>query len=404
MRTRLTNKVFLMSYTRDIRRGLSMPILPDPATYINPRTGATWPTTTAMWRAPDDGGYVNLTPGAGLAPIDIKMDERSLWRYSSAIRLAEPPAATLGEGWTPLIPAQWDGQPVLMKAEYFMPSGSFKDRGSAVMLNYLKQTGVSKIMEDSSGNAGSSVATYAAALSLPCRILLPASAPMAKHIQMAAMGADVAPIDGSRDDTARAALVEAETVFYASHNYQPFFVEGTKTLAFELWEQLGFQAPDCIITPLGQGSNVLGCHIGFAELLACGAIDRMPRIYAIQAANCAPYHAAHQFGDNAVDVEINPTIADGIATPTPVRLREVLAGITETSGDTVAVSEAEIIAALGTLAQKGFFVEPTSAACGAGLTRLIERGAIGKKETTVAVLTGSGLKAVDKIGAALNLG
>jgi threonine synthase len=381
-----------------------MTILSDPATYINPRTGATWPTTTAMWRAPDDGGYVNLTPGAGLAPGDIKTGERSLWRYSSAIRLAEPPAASLGEGWTPLIPARWDDQPILMKAEYFMPSGSFKDRGSAVMLNYLKQMGVPKIMEDSSGNAGSSVATYAAALSLPCRILLPASAPMAKRIQMAAMGADVAPIDGSRDDTSRAALVEAESVFYASHNYQPFFVEGTKTLAFELWEQLGFQAPDCVITPLGQGSNVLGCHIGFAELLACGAIDRMPRIYAIQAANCAPYHAAHKAGGAAVEVEVKPTIADGIATPTPVRLNEVLAGVVETGGDTVAVSEEEIIAALGIMARKGFFVEPTSAACGAGLTRLIADGAIKPDETAVAILTGSGLKAVEKIGEALNLG
>ncbi|MBL4722030.1 MAG: threonine synthase [Alphaproteobacteria bacterium] len=377
---------------------------PKPAVYINPRTGAEWPTATALWRAPDDGSYVNLSPGAGLSPEDIDTSERSLWRYAAAIRLPAPPAASLGEGWTPLIDAEWAGRSVLMKAEYFMPSGSFKDRGSAVMLNYLKQVGVSKILEDSSGNAGSSIATYAAALDLQCRILLPAAAPEAKRIQMAAMGADVVPIDGSRDDVARAALAEADEVFYAGHNHQPFFLEGTKTLAFELWEQLGFQVPDCVVTPLGQGSNVMGCHIGFQELLACGAIDKMPRIYAIQAANCAPYHATFQSGgDTLVVIDPQPTIADGIASATPVRLREVLAAVRETGGATVAAPEAEIIAALGNFARKGFFVEPTTAACGAGLTRLIESGEIGEKETVVAILTGTGLKAVDKIGAALNL-
>jgi threonine synthase len=376
----------------------------EPAVYINPRTGVEWPTETALWRAPDDGGYVNLTPGVGLTSGDIDGAERSLWRYAAAIRLPAPPAASLGEGWTPLIPADWDGRTILMKAEYFMPSGSFKDRGSAVMLNYLKQAGVSEILEDSSGNAGSSIATYAAALDLQCRILLPAAAPEAKRIQMAAMGADVVPIDGSRDDVARAALAEAVDIFYAGHNHQPFFLEGTKTLAFELWEQLGFKAPDCVVTPLGQGSNVMGCHIGFQELLACGAIDKLPRIYGVQAANCAPYHATHQSGgDDLVAIDAQPTIADGIASATPVRLREVLAAVRETGGATLAVAEDEIVTALGTLAGKGFFVEPTTAACGAGLSQLIDKGAIGETETCVAILTGTGLKAVDKIGAALGL-
>jgi len=381
-----------------------MTVISKPAVYINPRTGGEWPTSTALWRAPDDGGYVNLTPGAGLAPGDIDAAERSLWRYAAAIRLPAPPVASLGEGWTPLIPADWDGREIMMKAEYFMPSGSFKDRGSAVMLNYLKQAGVSEILEDSSGNAGSSIATYAAALDLRCRILLPAAAPEAKRIQMAAMGADVVPIEGSRDEVARAALAEAVDIFYAGHNHQPFFLEGTKTLAFEVWEQLGFKAPDCVVTPLGQGSNVMGCHIGFQELLDCGAIDKLPRIYAVQAANCAPYHATHQSGgDDLVVIDAQPTIADGIASATPVRLREVLAAVRETGGATLAVTEDEIVRALGTLAGKGFFVEPTTAACGAGLSQLVENGVIGENETCVAILTGTGLKAVDKIGAALGL-
>lgn len=370
--------------------------------YVNPRTGATWPTTEPLWKAPDDGGYVNLSPGKGLTPDDIDTAEHSLWRYRTAVRLPRAPEATLGAGWTPLLAAEWSGVPVQLKADYLMASGSFKDRGTAVMLNYLKQVGVTAFLEDSSGNAGASAATYAAALRLDCRIMVPAAAPEAKKIQMAAMGAEVVPIDGSRDDVADAALVESERTFYASHNHQPFFLEGTKTLAFELWEQLGFRAPDCVVAPLGQGSNIMGSHIGFAELLAAGQIDRLPRIYAVQAANCAPYHTAFTTGDERPSTfPATPTIADGIASATPVRLREVLAAVRESGGATFAVTEDEIVRGFSQLARLGFFVEPTTGAVGAGLTRLIEEGAIRSGETVAVVLTGSGLKAVEKIGAAL---
>jgi len=372
--------------------------------YVNPRTGATWPTTEPLWKAPDDGGYVNLSPGKGLTPDDIDTAEHSLWRYRTAVRLPHPPEATLGAGWTPLLAAEWSGIPVHMKADYLMASGSFKDRGTAVMLNYLKQVGVTSFLEDSSGNAGASAATYAAALGLDCRIMVPAAAPEAKKIQMAAMGAEVVAIDGSRDDVADAALAESERTFYASHNHQPFFLEGTKTLAFELWEQLGFKAPDCVVAPLGQGSNIMGNHIGFTELLAAGQIDRLPRIYAVQATNCAPYHTAFQTGDETpAPFSAKPTIADGIASATPVRLREVLAAVRESGGTTLVVTENEIVQGFSQLARLGFFVEPTTGAVGAGLTRLIEEGAIQSGESVAVVLTGSGLKAVEKIGAALDL-
>ncbi|NKB60114.1 MAG: pyridoxal-phosphate dependent enzyme [Alphaproteobacteria bacterium] len=374
------------------------------AAYINPRTGALWPTSEPLWNAPDDGKYINLTPGAGLTPDDIDRNERSFWRYGVAVRLPQPPEITLGAGWTPLLPAAWNGTAVHMKAEYLMTSGSFKDRGTAVMLNYLKQVGITSIFEDSSGNAGASVATYSAALGLDCRIMVPAAAPAAKKIQMAAMGAEVISIEGSRDDVAEAALAEAATCFYASHNYQPHFLEGTKTLAFELWEQCGFQAPDCVVAPLGYGSNIMGCHIGFAELLAAGQIETMPRIYAVQAANCAPYHAAFESGGNdPVSITPQPTIADGIASAVPLRLHEVLSAVRETDGAIVAVPEDEIVAALRQFAGLGFFVEPTSGTAGAGLTRLLDSGAIKPNENVAVVLTGSGLKAVEKIGTALGL-
>ena len=126
------------------------------AQYINPRTGARWPTDRPLWRAPDDNGYLNLTVGDGLTPDEIDRGEHSLWRYRAALRLAAPPQITLGAGWTPLLRCEWDGAPVRMKADYLMASGSFKDRGIAVMMNYLKQAGVTSVMGDSSGNAGAS--------------------------------------------------------------------------------------------------------------------------------------------------------------------------------------------------------------------------------------------------------
>ena len=374
------------------------------ALYENPRTGATWPVDTPIWRAPDDGGYVNLSLGPGLSPADIDAAERSLWRYAKALRLSGPPPRLLGEGWTPLVEGDWNGTPVQMKADYLMPSGSFKDRGTAVMLAYLSQCGITEILEDSSGNAGASVATYGAAFGFDCRILVPASAPAPKRYQVAAMGAEVVAVPGSRDDVAQAALAASNERFYAGHNHQPFFLEGTKTLAYELWEQLGFAVPDNIVIPCGQGSNVMGCHNGFRELRDRGEISALPRIFAVQAANAAPYHAAYEAGsDVPVAIDAKPSIADGIASARPVRLREVLDAIRDTGGDCIAVSEEEIVQALPGFTNQGFFVEPTTAAAGAGLTRFLADGAISPDDLTVVILTGSGLKAVEKIGAALDL-
>src|SRR6185312_11258285 len=167
---------------------------------------------------------------------------------------------------------------------------------TAVMLAHLLEVGVGPIHEDSSGNAGSSIATYAAAAGIPCRIFVPASAPRGKIVQIAASGATVEAIPGSRQAATDAALAAVGQSFYASHNWQPFFIEGTKTLAYELWEQLGFRAPDNILVPTGYGSNILGLERGFDELERNGEIDRRPRLFAVQAANCAAFAAAWNAG------------------------------------------------------------------------------------------------------------
>ncbi len=372
--------------------------------YIDSISGATYPLARPRWRG-DSGGHVNLADAPGLARDDIDASLNSLWRYRKALLVDAGDAVTMGEGWTPLVAGEWDGVPVLFKLEFMMPTGSFKDRGMTVMVSYLKSRGIAEVLEDSSGNAGASLSAYAAAAGLRCRILVPETASYPKIAQIAACGADVVTIRGTRQDVADAALAMSRDIFYASHNWQPFFSEGTKTLAYELWEQLGFRAPDAVVAPVGYGANVLGCDRGFSELRRRGEIERMPRLYGIQAANCAPYYAAFQAGvESFVPAPVSPTVAEGIASSKPTRMREVLAPVRASGGAIVAVSEDEIVRALAALAKKGLYVEPTSAAAAAGLSQLIARGAIRPGETTVLVLTGSGLKSSERIGQLLNVG
>jgi threonine synthase len=371
--------------------------------YIDSATGDTYPLDSPRWCA-DNGHYLNLGPAPGLKRADIDRNCYSVWRYARGLLVPKRAAVSMGEGWTPLVTRAWDGIPVLMKLEFMMPTGSFKDRGMTVMVSYLKSRGVEHVLEDSSGNAGASLSAYAAAAGMRCRILVPETASYPKIAQIAACGADVLTVKGSRQDVADAALRMSREIFYASHNWQPFFVEGTKTLAYELWEQLGFRAPDNVVVPLGYGSNVLGCERGFAELVRNGEIAKRPRLFGIQAANCAPYYEAFKAqADHLVPTTITSTIAEGIASSKPTRVREVLAAMRDSGGSIVAVSEEEIGAALGALARSGLYVEPTSAAAAAGLSQLIRSSAIRREEVTVMVLTGSGLKASEKIGELLEL-
>jgi threonine synthase len=368
-----------------------------------PTCGTVYPSDRPRWRC-DCGGPLDLEPGPGLRRPDIAAADASLWRYRAALALKRPPQVSLGEGWTPLVARDWDGVPVHFKLESQMPTGSFKDRGAAVMLNHLLEVGVGPIHEDSSGNAGSSIATYAAAAGLRCRIYVPASAPRGKVVQIAATGAEVRVIPGTRQAVTDAALAAIGESFYASHNWHPYFIEGTKTLAYELWEQLGFAVPDNILVPTGYGSNILGLDRGFDELIRVGEISRRPRLFAVQAENCSALAAA--WAASAADYmpfTPHPTIADGIATVRPVRTAEVLAALRRSNGGVATVPEAEIGPALKALGRLGLFVEPTAATAGAALSRLLRDRTIRPDETTIVVLTGHGLKATDKIAQLLDL-
>ena len=371
--------------------------------YLDPRTGQTFPLDQPRWCGPDRAPLL-LTPLPGLTRARIDTATRSLWRYRAALPMQVGDPITMGEGCTPLIRRTLHGAPALLKCEWFMPTGSFKDRGASVMLSLLRAQGVREVLEDSSGNGGAAVSAYAAAGGMQATIMAPASTSPAKTVQMRAHGATVELIPASRQDTADAAVARSATTFYASHNWHPFFLHGTKTLAYELWEDLGFRAPDNIVTPCGAGSNVLGCEIGFSELLRAGEIDTMPRIFAAQPANCAPIAAAFLAGSEApVATEIRPTIAEGTAIAQPVRLAEVLGTLRETRGGAVMLSEDEIGAATLDLARIGIYVEPTAAQGAAAFRKLLATGTITPEQTTVLVLTGSGLKATPRMAELLGV-
>ena len=371
---------------------------PEPAAYLDPVSGALFPLDVPRWCGPGHSPLM-ITPLGGISRADIDGGTRSLWRFRAAFPLEVAPIS-MGEGCTPLIGRRLHGSDVLLKCEWMMPTGSFKDRGASVMLSVLRAQGIGAVLEDSSGNGGAAVAAYAAAGGMQATIMAPASTSPAKTVQMQAHGAAVERIPGTRQDTADAAVARSESVFYASHNWQAFFLQGTKTLAYELWEDLGFRAPDNVIVPCGAGSNVLGCGIGFSELLRAGEIATLPRIFAAQPANCAPIAAA--FRGEAEGV-VRPTIAEGTAIARPVRPAEVLGVLQESRGGAVTLTEEEIAESTFALARMGVYVEPTAAQAAGAFGKLLASGAITAGQTTVLVLTGSGLKATPSIAGLLGI-
>lgn len=364
------------------------------------RSGRFYGLTDSRWRG-DDGSPLTVTPLPGLSPDQIDTSERSLWRYRQALPVNAEHRVSLGEGWTPMVELAWSGQPVHFKLEWFNPTSSFKDRGVSVMMSHLRGIGATQVLEDSSGNGGSAVAAYAAAAEIPAKIIVPASTSEAKILQARAFGAEIEKVSGTRDEVAAEAVRQSEEIPYASHNWHPMFLQGIKTVAYEMWEMLGFRAPDNVVLVAGAGSNILGCELAFGELLTAGHIDRLPRLLVGQ-----PEHWA-TIADTVNGLDPRPengrlqTIAEGASIAHPVRLPETVQAIRRSGGAAYAVTEQEIAAAVRRLAARGLYAEPTSAVAVAALDHFLADGTIRTGETTVVVLTGSGLKSAEKMAAIL---
>ena len=356
--------------------------------------GKVYALETRDWRC-DCGGFFDFETEPAFDLTLINGGENSLWRYRALLPLdATWEPVTLGEGNTPLVRVDWRGRPLCFKVESLAPTGSFKDRGSSVLVTALRGLGIERVVEDSSGNAGASLAAYAARAGIACELCVPASASGPKLAQMAAHGAEVIEIKGKREYVALAAwAAAAHGAYYASHVYNPYFLTGTETFAFEVWEQLGQRAPAVLVIPVGNGSLLLGVYRGFRRLEQARLIQRMPRLYAVQAAACAPIYQAFQSGATEVEPVIAAqTVASGIAIGHPPRSAQILEAIRSTDGLVGCVTEEEIQQARKQLAHCGFYVEETSAVALAALAQIDSALPTSDSEVIVVPLTGHGLK------------
>ncbi len=334
----------------------------------------------------------------GPAPDPAAFDSREgLWSFDEF--LAVEKRVSLGEGMTPLQRApDWDAA---FKLEYVFPTGSFKDRGATATVSRALELGVERVVDDSSGNAGAAIATYAARAGIDAEIYVPAAVKASKLRAIEAAGATPVRVEGSRQDVTDACVEAlapgeeggpggddgAEPAWYASHAWNPAFFAGTATFAYETALQRDWDVPDAVVTPLGHGTLFLGAYRGFRALKEAGWTDSVPRMYGAQAA-----------GYDAIAAELHGPaagandVADGIQIRDPVRKAAILDAIDATGGDAIALPEAPVAAELERLHRAGFYTEPTCAVAPAALREYRERGDIGIDEGVVVPLTGSGLK------------
>lgn len=348
-----------------------------------------YPASGVPYRCPDCGGVFDFDGPPDFDPDKIEPGLPGLWRFRSAFDLPTgAPLVSLGEGLTPLLWDEFEGQSVGFKLEYLNPTGSYKDRGSAVLISQLLARGVNQAVEDSSGNAGASFAAYAARAGMKARVYVPESASGPKRTQIERYGAELRPIPGPRSAAAQAVLEDvARGIPYASHAYLPFGLAGVATIAYELWQQAG--AIGTIIAPVGHGGVLLGLLRGFTALKKRGLIERLPYFAGVQAAACAPLVNAFEHGMEAIETAAEgPTVAEGVRVRRPVRAAALLREIPPGGGTFLAIAEDRILPATGELARKGIYVEPTSALVWAAFRQL--SGKI--PAPVILVLTGSGLK------------
>jgi threonine synthase len=323
------------------------------------------PAPPLAWRCAC-GGPLDLPEIAttGFSELPRVGSPPGLLRYSRWVPVPDRALTevSMGEGGTPLIAAGPELPGVHLKLEFVSPTSSFKDRGAVVLIASAVERGAPRLIADSSGNAGSAIAAYAARAGLECRVFVPRGTSAGKQAQIRAYGATLEEVDGDRTATTEAAIaaVQKTGAMYASHIYDPLFLQGTKTFAFEIAEQL--RGVPAVVLPVGNGTLLLGAARGFRELRAAGAIERVPALIAVQSERCAPLALAWERGKpTPADIEAQRTLAEGIAIPRPARGAQILAAVADSGGCVVSLPESAIEPAQRALAGKGLLVEPTAA-------------------------------------------
>ncbi len=329
--------------------------------------------------------------------------EKSLWRYREVLPLpgdVEP--VSLGEGGTPLLRAEKfaDDLDLWIKDESLNPTQSFKARGMSVAVSMAKHLGATKLAAPSAGNAGGALAAYAARAGLEAHIFMPRDTPRANIAECRELGAHVTLIDGLITDCGAeiARRKTKEGWFDMSTLKEPYRVEGKKTLGYELAEQCEWQLPDVILYPTGGGTGLIGMWKAFDEMETLGWIgEERPRMFAVQAAGCAPIVRAFDAGEKtAVEFPDAHTIASGLRVPKAIGDFLILEILRESNGGAIAVDDEEMIRVAREVGSKeGLFVCPEGAACFAALKLLRSTSKIASGERVVIFNTGSGIKYLD---------
>ena len=291
-------------------------------------------------------------------------------------------AVTLGETETPLLPLVIEGSRFYLKMEDRQPTGSFKDRGAKRLIGELAYLGIERVAIDSAGNAGAAVAAYAAAAGMACRVYVPDDISAERVRQITAYGAEVVRVPNGRMNAGSTLRAELGSDYYASHVYNPLFADGIKSMAYEIYHQLGDAVPDYIFVPIGNGSLLLGLYQGFAEL------GRLPHFVGVQSTKCAPVVEA--FHDLPETPRKN-TIAETIRVGAPQRVEDILKALRRSGGDAVAVEGSDILKAAKKLNRRGLYAELTAAAALAGARAFFADGMPDNYRTVIPV-PGSGLK------------
>jgi threonine synthase len=329
--------------------------------------------------------------------------EKSLWRYREVLPLpGDAESVSLGEGGTPLLRAKKFGGDIdlWIKDESLNPTQSFKARGMSVAVSMAKHLGATRLAVPSAGNAGGALAAYAARAGLEAHIFMPRDTPRANIIECRELGAHVTLIDGLITDCgAEIARRKAkEGWFDMSTLKEPYRVEGKKTLGYELAEQCNWRLPDVILYPTGGGTGLIGMWKAFSEMETLGWIgEKRPRLFAVQAAGCAPIVRAFEAGEKtAAGFPDAYTIASGLRVPKAIGDFLILNILRQSNGGAIAIDDEEMIRVVRELgSSEGLFVAPEAAACFAALRSLRSAGKIGSGERVVIFNTGSGIKYLD---------
>ena len=382
--------------------------------------GANYEPGEVQYVCPKDGGNLDVVLDADAIRSHCQVEditnsrEGSLWRYLPLLPVSDPGAwgtPLRTAGWTPVyqspqLSRQTGMNRLWVKDESRNPTGSFKDRASAMVVARAREIGADVVVTASTGNAGAALAGMSAAVGQRAVIFAPKTAPPAKVAQLLVFDAQVILVDGSYDQAFDLTIEAAHTFGWYCRNtgYNPFTLEGKKTAAFEIWETIlraqeswlaaSLPRPLAVFVSVGDGNILSGIHKGFKDLLAVGWLEQMPRLFGVQAEGSAAVANALRAGGEEIFPVAAGTLADSISVDLPRDGVRAVRAIRQTGGECIVVSDEEIVRAIAYLGKTGIFAEPAGAAAYAGLLRALEQGSITPEDGVVVLNTGSGLKDV----------